>query len=452
MLFQIAFFASLLRSITSVSGTGATDLDRASVIIHKDVQSYYSDVASGRDQCDYTTCCNLSETEECSLSGLTKDETTLVFPGGETRCINSYSTPFSFQVIPGASDKVVFYFQGGGACWDELSTKLGFCSSDASPSSLSGIFDRTNEANDFKEHTIVQVLYCSGDVHGGNTVRPYNDRDGVPVEQKGLANAQSALDWVVKQQAEGNLAATLSELVVMGCSAGSVGAQLWGKQVLSALKWEKAAVVPDSYAGVFPEGTQGPLIYEYGFCKSGFLSEELTAKCNAKELTLLEIDLEFIAATPNVPYSFIQSKIDSVQMSFYIAVGITMNATGNMMTNPTEFYEGVNEIFGTYNSKLSNFVTYLVDGPHHCFTNQGLYYDADAMGPHDAGKTNSGDMLHEWTNYLPLADGEHIDSVCEGDVQQQPGATTTTTATTTGPEKNTYCSADVIPKQYTQQY
>jgi hypothetical protein len=74
---------------------------------------------------------------------------------------------------------------------------------------------------------------------GGNTVRPYDDSNGVPVEQKGIANAQATLDWVKQQQATGKLAANLADLVVMGCSAGSIGAQLWSNQIVSGLKWSK---------------------------------------------------------------------------------------------------------------------------------------------------------------------------------------------------------------------
>ena len=246
-----------------------------------------------------------------------------------------------------------------------------------------GIFDRTNVNNRFKDYTIVQVLYCSGDVYGGNTTRPYNDKDGVPVQQNGLANAQSVLDWTAQQQASGALASTLSELIVMGCSAGSIGAQLWAKQVINSLKWSKAAVVPDSYAGIFPEGTAGPLVYEYGFCSSGFLSPALYDKCMNQTLTMQDMDMEFISATPTVPYTFIQSKTDDVQMSFYIAIGLTSHVEDPLI-NPTEFYNDVNEVFGVYN-QLPNFVTYLVDGSHHCFTNQDLYYTADAMGPYDDG-------------------------------------------------------------------
>jgi hypothetical protein len=279
-------------------------------------------------------------------------------------------------------------------------------------------------------------------VFGGDVVRPYNDREGVPVEQRGLANVQSALDWVASQQSKGQLSSVFSELVVMGCSAGSVGAQLWSKQVLNSLKWSTAAVVPDSYAGVFPEGSMGPLIYSYGFCNSGFLSDDLQKKCDAQTLTLQDIDLEFFSSNPTVPVSFIQSKVDIVQQSFFIAIGVTTNNTEKTI-NPTEFYADVNIIFGdTYNTQLKNFVTYLVDGDHHCFTNQDLYYTADAKGPNDNGESNSGVMMSEWVNPLPLSTGEQISTVCEGDLQTSPLKR----------DDNTYCSSTVSPKTFTEQW
>ena len=37
-------------------------------------------------------------------------------PGGETTC--SDGTPYKFFVRPGAPEKVVFYLQGGGGCWN----------------------------------------------------------------------------------------------------------------------------------------------------------------------------------------------------------------------------------------------------------------------------------------------------------------------------------------------
>jgi hypothetical protein len=208
--------------------------------------------------------CTMNDSEKCPLSDMTEDISNLVLPGGETRCIFSTSSPYGFQVIKGDSDKLLVYFQGGGACWDKVSTVTGMCTTDANPQrNLVGVFNRTSDQNRFKDYTIVQALYCSGDVFGGNVTRSYNDRAGQPVIQSGIQNAQATLDWIVKQQANGGLAATLSDVVVMGCSAGSIGAQLWGPIILKTLPWKQAAIIPDSYAGVFPPDSQGIYVSMY---------------------------------------------------------------------------------------------------------------------------------------------------------------------------------------------
>lgn len=89
------------------------------------------------------------------------------------------------------------------------------------------------------------------------------------------------------------------------------------------------------------------------------LSSALLEKCYSGELTMREIETEYIANTPNVPYAFIQSKTDIVQESFYVAIAVTNNATAKI--TPSQFYSGVNSIFGSYNT-YPNFVAFLVDG------------------------------------------------------------------------------------------
>lgn len=42
--------------------------------------------------------CHLGSGEGCDLRNFPKDETTMVFPGGETRCIFSNTPNFAFQV------------------------------------------------------------------------------------------------------------------------------------------------------------------------------------------------------------------------------------------------------------------------------------------------------------------------------------------------------------------
>lgn len=310
------------------------------------LQDYIQSIsASSGTLCTTNTCCNITSSTTCDLNAMKRDESMIILPGGDTRCIFSTSTPFAFQVIPGDADKLLYYFQGGGACWDEASTRAGLCTTDCVPQKLIGVFDRDSAENPYRDYTVVHLMYCSGDIWGGNVTRDYDDSTGVPVKQKGLANGQAVLDWTLEQQARGYLAPTLSSVVVMGCSAGSIGAQLWSNQLVTHLSADRVAIIPDSYAGLFPDNTQGPLVYEYGFCSSGFiLTDELLAKCNAQQMTLQDLNAEFFAADGAVPYAFIQSKTDNIQISFYESVARSFGIIPAKIS-PEDFYTGVNNIF-----------------------------------------------------------------------------------------------------------
>ena len=81
------------------------------------VESITKYVASySKNSVDATSAksCTVNGTNSCPISSMPADQSTLVYPGGNTRCILSTSTPYAFQVIPGASDKLIIYFQGGG--------------------------------------------------------------------------------------------------------------------------------------------------------------------------------------------------------------------------------------------------------------------------------------------------------------------------------------------------
>lgn len=108
------------------------DFDEAKRIIKTDVAKYWSEDTSSL--CERHECCTITSSEECNLRNFKKDVTSLIYPGGRTRCIFSTSTDFSFQIIPGDTDKVLFYFQGGGACWNKETTiDDTLCSTDATP-------------------------------------------------------------------------------------------------------------------------------------------------------------------------------------------------------------------------------------------------------------------------------------------------------------------------------
>lgn len=108
---------------------------------------------------------------------------------------------------------------------------------------------------------------------------------------------------------------------------------------------------------------------------------------------------------------------------------------------PAEFYSDTNVIFEGYNA-YPNFLTYLVNGNQHCFTNKELYYTADAISAEDNGQSTSQEMMYQWVNNFPLAPGQSETTVCEGTLQLSQNFT--------GSDDKTYCSKSLASKKYTQ--
>lgn len=131
-------------------------------------------------------------------------------------------SPTGIGLLPGRSDKVLFYLSPGGACWGSAACgsdilhafgageftflQLGFTSGT--------IFDRTLVGNPFHDWTFVFVPYCTGDVHAGQSVASHG---GVSWQHRGWANLHAAVAAVTSGLARP------SELVVAGSSAGGFG-------------------------------------------------------------------------------------------------------------------------------------------------------------------------------------------------------------------------------------
>ena len=98
----------------------------------------------------------------------------------------------------GTVNKLLVYFQGGGACWDSVTCSIGACAptADASdnPALLnSGLADTSNPANPFRDWHAVFVTYCTCDVHWGDATFTHTDGgQSITIEHRGAVNAQVA--------------------------------------------------------------------------------------------------------------------------------------------------------------------------------------------------------------------------------------------------------------------
>jgi hypothetical protein len=171
-----------------------------------------------------------------------------VVPGGDCQC--SDGSKFSFWVRKANPKKVVFYLQGGGACFSAKTCAPGSelykvnIGSDGGPTGQAGMFDLADKGNPFADYSIVYVPYCTGDVHIGNTTTKY--AHGLTVRHKGYVNGTAALD---------HLAATFpaaTDVAVMGESAGSVAAPLYAALASDRLPEARITVLADG-SGSYPD-------------------------------------------------------------------------------------------------------------------------------------------------------------------------------------------------------
>lgn len=282
-----------------------------------------------------------------------------------------------------------------------------------------GVFARKNWRNPYKDWTLLHVTYCSGDAHAGATKRSWTvpKFPGAKVVQKGYENAASAIDW-----AKENIR-TVKSLVIMGCSAGSLGAQMWTSKILREFTYESASVVADSYAGVFPQGVQGQQFKSAGVCNTPILPDKLKSRCYSGRITLQEIFLSAMREFPNVAFVSLNGKTDTVQKAFYEAIHLSFKHYPVPVTD-AGFYEKLQRV-ESYYARQHNFLVYDVNAANHCYLNTPYTFTTTCVGA--KGQPTAANNLLDWsprrrykaplTKWLrgiPVKAGKSIKSQCSG--------------------------------------
>ena len=149
-------------------------------------------------------------------------------------------TDYSFYYRPGDPEKLLIYFEGGGACWNSatclsnvgdtslftpnLATDIDII--DEHSTSPSGGIISEQQQNPLFGYTKVFIPSCTGDVHWGSQDMTYPDPrsegDTFNVYHRGGDNVTVVLSWLRNKMAENIL--TPKEVVIAGSSAGGYGA------------------------------------------------------------------------------------------------------------------------------------------------------------------------------------------------------------------------------------
>jgi hypothetical protein len=152
-----------------------------------------------------------------------------VVPGGDCECADG--SEFAFWERRDNPTKVVFFLDGGGACYDAATCAFtglgtgGEANYDWSiygedPAREGGIFNLARADNPFRDYSFIYVPACTGDAHLGDVTRKYSSR--LTVEHNGFVNGTAALSSLAENYPDA------AQVVVVGKTDGSVAAPIYG--------------------------------------------------------------------------------------------------------------------------------------------------------------------------------------------------------------------------------
>ncbi len=316
-----------------------------------------------------------------TLDALESGWNTLV-PGGDTIC--SRGTPYQFFVrkADNPTDKLMIYFQGGGACWNALTCRAEGGTFDDSVGTLEeevlsydGVFNYGNPANPLIDYNVVFIPYCTADIHIGDASAQYMSID---IEHRGAVNSLAVLDWTFA-----NFTAP-QNIVVAGTSAGAYGAIYFTP--LIAQQYPDAAIVQhgDAGVGVSPVGWDVLKKWDIYANMPDFESVDIAPET----FELRQLYEGTSADYPNVRLSQFTTAADNVQTLFY------------SFSAPT----GTSWIEGMYASldaldTLPNFSSYIAGGQSHTILARPEFYTL----------TSNGVPFAEW--FTALVNGEDVENV-----------------------------------------
>ena len=293
---------------------------------------------------------------------------TKIAPGGETIC--SRGTPFVYFVHPGTVNRLVVYFQGGGACWNDKTCSLGGIfketadDRDNPAQAAEGILDLENPENPFKDWSFVFIPYCTADIHWGNNTHTYTSggQDFV-IQHEGFVNFSAVLDWI-----QANLEKP-EKIFVSGCSAGSYGSIMGAPHIQKLYPDVPLYQLGDAGAGVT---TDDFLQNSYpNWNTSDSRPDWIPAPDGSWEEVSSLADLYIAVADyyPNDRWSQYNAARDQIQTIMYSAMGGADDWNKLMLASIQKIQE-----------TAPNFHAYIAPGAIHCITSDDIFYTREVNG------------------------------------------------------------------------
>ncbi|MDZ7673535.1 MAG: pectin acetylesterase-family hydrolase [Acidimicrobiales bacterium] len=265
-------------------------------------------------------------------------------------------------------EKVVLYFQGGGACFSAETCSFSDGTYKVTtgpaddPTGNPGIFDFDNEANPFAGWSMVFVPYCSGDVHLGDATTEYTDE--LTVEHNGYVNASQGLDHLVENFPDA------TDVFVTGSSAGGVPAPLFGGLVSDELPDADVGVLADASGGYSSNPTVNGTIGSLWGVEASIPDWEVTEDIDAAAFGIP--DLFHLAGRhdASIRMARYDNAFDEVQRSFVDLAGLEGGTLLDVLDQNEQLVEG-NGV---------DLSTYVAPGENHTILGRDDLYDLTVEG------------------------------------------------------------------------
>lgn len=293
-----------------------------------------------------------------------------VAPGGDTAC--AFGGKYQFFVHPGSSDRLLLYFEGGGACFnaDTCRPNSGQFDPDVELSDPSdnpalkteGVFALAEPDNPFAADTIVFISYCSGDGYLGNRKIEYTlSGQNFTIQHYGYQNTMAALNWVYQNYPQPDRA------TLIGCSAGTIGSAVYAPYVMERYPQTPIAVIGDSGGGF--RDAPAALLTSLGTLDllpawlPGYQGVSVDNLPTQTFFTALAL------AYPANTFALLDSTDDSAQSSL-------LRLTGS----PLSLAELIRQNLADIRQSAPNYLSYNTPGDYHCLTMRPEFYRVEVNG------------------------------------------------------------------------
>jgi len=317
----------------------------------------------------------------------------IIEPGGDTVC--SDGTPYKFFVRPGAADKLMVYFQGGGACWTG-----GTCDPDlkptyyvnlekADPDRYDGIFRFENPENPLGGHSVVFVPYCTADVHIGDAVTSYQApevEEHAPhqfeIQHKGFVNADAVLDWTYAHFLKPE------SIFVAGSSAGSIPSPYYAMRIANQYPDARIAQLGDASGGYrMEENTARP--HDHWGTVDRLKNVPGFEDIDNANFDYARLYISAAEQQPNIMFAQYDAAEDKTQKYF-------LSIAGN---EPPSLLSVIDENQIDIRKGVSNFHSYIAGGDLHTILVKPEFYAYHVEGV----------LVRDWV--ASLVNGEELDDV-----------------------------------------